>query len=220
MSDEQEGVSNRQLLAAFFAVVALCAVFFSLGFFLGHKERSPESGLATEQVPSSSDAPSALNSPAQQSASDASSAAAATPAAASSDQGRAAAPPHGSPDSSATSSAAETPAPAHDEPSTGSAVKPTPAPRVALQTSIGGPAKKIPPGLLVQVAALGNQQDANNMVSVLQSRGYPALMLTPEQAHASDNLFRVVAGPYKTRADSEKARSKLVAEGFKPFIRP
>jgi len=70
------------------------------------------------------------------------------------------------------------------------------------------------------VAALGNQQDANNMVSVLQSRGYPALILSPEQAHASDNLFRVVAGPYKTRADSEKARSKLVAEGFKPFIRP
>src|SRR5215467_282340 len=113
MSDEQEGVSSRQLLAAFFAVVVLCAVFFSLGFFLGHKEGSPEGGLASEQVPSSSDAPAAVNSPAQQSESDASSVAAASPAASSNQDAVMPAPAaSNSPDSSATPTAAEARAPA------------------------------------------------------------------------------------------------------------
>jgi len=58
------------------------------------------------------------------------------------------------------------------------------------------------------------------MLGVLQSRGYTALILTPQQAHATDNLFRVVTGPYKTRVEAEEARSKLAAAGFKPFIRP
>jgi cell division protein FtsN len=237
MVDEQEGVSSRQLLAAFFAVVVLCAVFFSLGFFLGHQERSPQSALATEQVPSSSsDAPPAVNTPDQA----VSSGAAASPAlGASKGQGTAAAAPpeSASPSSSAGlstretsagSTAPETQAPVaapREEQVMGPPAQPTAEQQVALHTaapaaSVPSGARRVPPGPLVQVAALTNEQDANDMLGVLRSRGYAALILTPQQAHARDNLFRVVAGPYKTRAQAEEARGKLAAAGFKPFIRP
>jgi cell division septation protein DedD len=225
MADVPEGVSGRQLLAAFFAVVVLCAVFFSLGFLLGHQGRSAESGLATEQVPAtSSDAPPAVNPGDQQAPSDASvapAASAATPAAGSTGQGRVADAPSTS-SSPAESSTAESPAPVADprrQAATGKVTRAASAQPVALQTP-AVPPEKLPPGSLVQVAALGNQQDASNLVTVLQSRGYPALILTPQQAHANDSLFRVAAGPYKTRAETEKARNKLSADGFKPFIRP
>lgn len=221
MADEPEGVSSRQLLAAFFAVVVLCAVFFSLGFFLGHRERSPDGSLATEQVPSSSsDAPSAVNTPEQPATSDNS---AGSAAGRSSDQGTSGSAPsaNASPGSSAESSTAGTPGAAvREEPVNGQAAQPATAQPVALQTTASASPGRVPSGPLVQVSALTNQQDANDMVGVLQSRGYHALVLTPQEAHATDSLFRVVAGPYKTRAQAEAARKKLAAAGFKPFLRP
>lgn len=78
---------------------------------------------------------------------------------------------------------------------------------------------RVPSGLLVQVAALSNQQDAVNMATVLKSRGYPALILTPQQAKADDAFFRVVVGPYKTQGEADRARALLAAGGFKPFVR-
>lgn len=222
MVDEPEGVSTRQLLAAFFAVVVLCAVFFSLGFFLGRKEPPPENSLAVEQVPAtSSDVPQTVNPPAQPAPADAS----AGPSTAASNPSAAA----GSPlsDTAQASAAEATPAdtPASDNalgkpPLNAQSAPPATAQPAALRTPAAAPAGKLPRGSLIQVAALTNQQDANDMVGVLQSRGYPALILTPQQARAHDNLFRVVAGPYATRAAAETARSQLAAAGFKPFIRP
>lgn len=222
MADEPEGVSSRQLLAAFFAVVVLCAVFFSLGFFLGHRERSPDSSLATEQVPSSSsDAPSAVNTPEQPATSDRP---AGSAAGGSSDQGTSgsASSANASPGSSVDSSTVGTPgATVHEEPVNGqAAARSATAQPVALQTTSPASPGKVPSGPLVQVAALTNQQDANDMVGVLQSRGYHALVLTPQEARATDDLFRVVAGPYQTRAEAEQARKRLAAAGFKPFLRP
>jgi DedD protein len=223
MADEPEGVSTRQLLAAFFAVVVLCAVFFSLGFFLGHRERAPESNLSAEQVPSSSsDAPAAVNPSQQQSPSDPSASPGSATDASNQAAGAGAPSPDAASGSSAQSTPAETPAldtPPREERVSGESAPAATAQPAAFQTSAGTPAGKLPPGLLVQVAALTNQQDANDMIGVLQSRGYPALILTPQQARSADTLFRVVAGPYQTRADAEAARSKLAAAGFKPFIR-
>jgi len=107
----------------------------------------------------------------------------------------------------------------------GPGAQPANAQKVALHSAppaapVLVPSGQVPPGPLVQVAALTNQQDANDMLGVLQSRGYTARILTPQQAHATDSLFRVVTGPYKSRAEAEEARGKLAAAGFKPFIRP
>jgi cell division septation protein DedD len=74
-------------------------------------------------------------------------------------------------------------------------------------------------GINLQVAALRTRQDAEHLVEVLKARGYPVFLVTPENAHADDNLFRVQVGPFKTRDDADKMRGKLSQEGFKPFIK-
>jgi cell division septation protein DedD len=57
------------------------------------------------------------------------------------------------------------------------------------------------------------------MVGVLKKRGYPVFMVTPEYAHADDNLYRVQVGPFRTHSEADKAHDKLVQEGFKPFVK-
>ena len=60
--------------------------------------------------------------------------------------------------------------------------------------------------------------DAQNLVKLLKSRGYPVYVLTPQQAHAGDKLYRVQVGPFTTRAAADATRDKLVGEGFRPFV--
>lgn len=74
-------------------------------------------------------------------------------------------------------------------------------------------------GFTVQVAASRAREDADSLVKILKAKGYPVFLVTPEFAHANDNLFRVQVGPFKTHDDAEKVRKQLAAEGFNPFIR-
>ena len=79
--------------------------------------------------------------------------------------------------------------------------------------------REVGEGITLQVAALRTKQDAEALVSILKTRGYPVFMVTPEYAHAEDNLYRVQVGPFRTRTDAEKVHDKLVHEGFKPFVK-
>jgi len=221
MNQESEGISTRSLLGAFFAVVLLCAVFFALGFFLGYRQGHAGNELATEQVPPSSDVPQAVNPPPSSSPPPVESPAAQSqePAAATTES-----------DQSTEASGSTAPSGSSSRPTGAPAAKVSEetlsppkaaAPKTAATRGSAAPAvaQHVPAGVLVQLAALSNQQDAVNMVNVLKSRGYPALILTPAQAKADDALFRVAVGPYKTRAEADKARTLLAAGGFKPFIR-
>ena len=62
------------------------------------------------------------------------------------------------------------------------------------------------------------QTDAENLVKLLKSHGYPVYLLTPQQAHAHDKLYRVQVGPFTTRVAADLTRDKLVGEGFRPFV--
>ena len=75
-------------------------------------------------------------------------------------------------------------------------------------------------GMMIQVAATGSKADAEKMVKALQTLSYRAVLVTPHQARASDNLYRVQIGPYATRETAEKIRDRLIQDGFKqPFIK-
>jgi cell division septation protein DedD len=74
-------------------------------------------------------------------------------------------------------------------------------------------------GITLQVAALRTKQDAQALVNILKTRGYPVFIVTPESAHGGDNLYRVQVGPFRARAEADKAHDKLVQEGFKPFVK-
>ena len=72
---------------------------------------------------------------------------------------------------------------------------------------------------MVQITASRTRQDAEALVKVLKGRGYPVFLVTPGTAHTNDNLYRVQVGPFASREDAEKVRTRLTQEGFKPFIR-
>jgi cell division septation protein DedD len=205
MNHESERVSTRSLLGAFLAVVVLCAVFFSLGFFLGYRQGHPGGALTTEQIPAASDIPAEVNPTGN--------------AEPSGSSGEPAAPEAPSSTAASPRAATESSPPASDSaPAEEQEVKPAPAADEG-QLPASAFASRVPTGLLVQVAAVTNQQDAANVLEVLKSKDYPALILTPAQAKAQDNFYRVVSGPYKSRTEAERVRKELTAEGFKPFIR-
>jgi len=210
---EERSHSARYLILIFLVCIATCGVFFSLGFLVGYNERASRSAPSTEVVTSPPVIPPAVNPPSES-----------------------------APVTSQESSPGHAPAiPAPETvvipPGGGGANPPAPAakpadvsppagqPQAAAQPASNPPTPPTPAagevgeGITLQVAALHTKQDAEAVVDILKTKGYPVFLVTPEYAHADDDLFRVQVGPFKTRDDAVKVRKKLEQEGFKPFIR-
>ncbi len=197
---EERGLSARHLILVFLVGVAVCGVFFSLGFLVGYNERSSRTTPETERVTPPTVVPPPINAPPDSS-----------PA-------KEAPPPanQGLSETDLTNPTATNP-PARQSPSPTENAQPAPerppAPHQASESaSTGGP-------FAVQVTATRTKQDAETLVKLLKGRGYPVYLVTPEYARANDNLFRVQVGPYQSREAAEKIKNKLAQEGFKPFIR-
>jgi len=198
----QSGLSARQLILFFFAGVAVCGVFFALGFLVGYNERAPTVAADTERVTQPSDIPPIVNPPRES----------AKPAA----------------KAATTGSSAKAEEPLSEEvisspPARGQAAPARGARAATPNTESSGAAAEgragRQGGLAVQVVASSSRQDAAALVGGLKGRGYSAFLLTPAEARSGDKLFRVEVGPFGSRAEAEKARRKLADEGFKPFLR-
>jgi cell division septation protein DedD len=211
---EEKSHSARYLILIFLVCVATCGVFFSLGFLVGYNERASRSVPSTEVVTPPPVIPPAVNPPPES--------APVTPGESAPGQP----PPISTPETvvippggdaaNATATAAKPAAVAHPAGQPQAASKhgsnPPPPPTPA--------AGEVGVGLTLQVVAVGNKHDAEHVVDILKEKGYPVFLATPEYAHVNDNLFRVLVGPFRTRADADKMHDKLVQEGFKkPFIR-
>jgi DedD protein len=207
---EDRGLSARHLILVFLVGVAVCGVFFSLGFLVGYNERSSRTTPVTERVTTPPVIPPTVNPPAQ------------------------AAPSAGKEPATSTTTAnapAESQLPASAAPATESKPLATPAapavsgakaekqPEPSSAASPAATGGEVDVGFTVQIAASRTKEDAEALVKILKTRGYPVLLVSPEYAHANDNLFRVQVGPFTSREDAEKVRAKLAQEGFKPFIR-
>jgi cell division septation protein DedD len=213
-----KGLSTRHLILVFLAGVAVCGVFFSLGFLVGYNERSARMAPVTERVATPATIPPTVNTPLETTPVGSSGAAPSTtsvppplapvqasaPASPPSEQKPATAPGTASPVTAPHPSPAE----AEGEPEPGATATPSPA-------AVG----EVGVGFTVQVAASRTKQDAEALVKILEERGYPVFLITPEYAHANDNLYRVQVGPFTSKDDAEKVRTKLTQEGFKPFIK-
>ena len=203
----QSGLSARQLILFFFAGVAVCGVFFALGFLVGYNERAPTVAADTERVTQPSDIPPIVNPP------------------------RESAKPAAKPATTGSSAKAEEPlseevissppARGRAAPARGARTAGTPGTEssgAAAENRTGRQAG-VKDSLAVQVVASISRQDAAALVGVLKGRGYSAFLLTPAEARSGDKLFRVEVGLFSSRAEAEKARRKLADEGFKPFLR-
>jgi hypothetical protein len=67
--------------------------------------------------------------------------------------------------------------------------------------------------LYLQVSAI-RRPDADNMVKVLRERGFPALL----GESSKQGLYRVMVGPYKTNGEMGRARTDLKAKGFDSIV--
>ncbi len=211
---DEKGLSARYLVLVFLMGVAACAVFFSLGFLVGYNERPSRTAGTTEQVTPSGVIPPTVNPPLE---TDRPTGKETTPANVS-----AAATPQGVTPSEAGKASKP---PATPAARSGGEMGPSVAAKSGGTATPASAPPQLPPGVevgsafTVQVAASRNQQDAEKLVKELKSRGYAVFVVTPEFAHANDNLFRVQVGPFATREEAEKVRAKIAKEGFKPFIR-
>jgi cell division septation protein DedD len=217
MEEGEKGLSTGSLVLIFLLGVVVCAVFFSFGFLVGYRERSSSNTAEVERVTPTGDAPPAVNPPPVKEVTGARQVA--NPMSVDSNTR----PPEAELGQKGESVASGARVSAEDRgavPAVADAAPSVPNHEpLGVQTSAPIRQAATGNGAALQVAALQNKQDAEALVKVLKERGYPVFIVSPEDAHADDTLFRVRVGPFGSRDEEEKTRQALETEGFKPFVK-
>jgi DedD protein len=200
--DTEITLGTSKLLGLFFGLVAICAVFFALGYMLGRKSDAALSAAAiggTIQSAPSGVKPGGSTNPApsmtfykaveQKDAS-----AQLTPASEDGNTG------NGASGQGLESQATESE-------NTKAAIAATPSDPTAAAPAAG---------YLVQVAAVSKQDDAEALVDALKKKQYPAFVAANS---AMDKLFRVQVGPFFDIKAAESMRAHLVDDGYNPILK-
>jgi len=188
--DTEITLGTGKMLALFFGLVALCAVFFGMGFSLGRSSvriASPEVPAATT-VTTGGQRPSAVKN-----------ANATTPA-------------------DMTFYKAVESKDGNSQPVVKEAAADTPETSATATAAAASPDPTAPPSsnsYYVQVAAVSKAEDAAALVDALKKKQYPAFSTnTP-----TDKLIHVQVGPYPDIKDAELMRGKLVSDGYNPILK-
>jgi DedD protein len=190
--DTEITLGTGKLLLLFFGLVALCAVFFGMGYSLGRGSGRP--GIAEAAAP----AGTPTTHPGGSRAADGSNK--------QSDLTFYKAVEQKDADSTLTPAAqtsASAPASTDSNPNKG----PNPPDPVAIASGSS---------YFVQVAAVSKQEDAEALVEALKKKQYPAFAAN---GSASDKLFHVQVGPYGDVKDAEGMRAKLISDGYNPILK-
>jgi cell division protein FtsN len=70
----------------------------------------------------------------------------------------------------------------------------------------------------LQVGAYGSASDAQKVVRVLRSKGYSVSLLTPVKGN-NDKLIRIHVGPFAQLKEANKAKAQLERDGFQAIIK-
>lgn len=187
--DTEITLGTGKMLLLFFGLVALCAVFFGMGFSLGKSSARPNgSDVQAATGPSSGLRPTAVKSTETRPPSDLTFYKAVEQKDA---------------DARLTPKSADAPASAAKLSTADSNTPPDPT---ALSPQNG---------YFVQVAAVSKQEDAESLVDALKKKQYAAFAAnTP-----GDKLFHVQVGPFSDIKEAESARGKLVGDGYNPILK-
>jgi len=201
--DTEITLGTGKLLVLFFGLVAVCALFFGLGYSLGR--RSDISALAS--------------SPSVQAASG-------VRPAVKSGQGTPAQPPMTFYKSVEQKDASPQLTPASEGGSSGSASTPAAASsadaNAARAQTASTPSAPDPTTLptanayYVQVAAVSKDEDAESLADALKKKQYPAFVASNS---TMDKLFRVQLGPFADIKEAEDMRARLVNDGYNPILK-
>lgn len=209
----EKGASARHLVLMFLAAVAVCAVFFSLGFVVGYNHAPSRGALAMENVKPSGNVPPTVNPPARGSSAEGIETENVSPGTSSVPPAEHAEPSPPKPVATASKQATKP----QKKATTRKVARSKPAAKPRRRPAAAVPAPSAAQ-FAVQVMASRTRTDAANLVKLLRSHGYRAYVLTPQQSHAKDRLYRVQVGPFPTRTAADSARDKLRGDGFRPFV--
>ena len=193
--DTEITLGTGKLLFLFFGLVAVCALFFALGYSLGRKS---EPTMATASTPATP--PVSANS-------------------AKASSGSAAPPMTFYKAVEQKEATPELTPPADTKTDTNAAPATTTAPpsNQQPQSTAVDPNTTLPAtGYFVQIAAVTKPEDAQALVDALKKKDYPAFVAAQT---ASDKLFHVQLGPFAEQKDAEAMRSRLIGDGYNPMVK-
>lgn len=189
--DTEITLGTGKLLFLFFGLVAICALFFALGYSLGRKSEPIAAAASTATMPQVT----------------------ANTAKASSS---AAAPPMTF-YKAVEQKDANPELPPAAEAKTETATTGTTQPAQTSQSTSVDPSTTLPnSGYFVQVAAVTKEEDAQALVDALKKKEYPAFVAAQ---NSTDKLFRVQLGPFIEFKDADGMRTKLIGDGYNPILK-
>jgi cell division septation protein DedD len=191
--DTEITLGTGKLLGLFFFLVAICALFFALGYSLGRKSEPSVTNASTAPATQPAPVPNKAGSPAT----------ATPPMTFYKSVEQKDANPELTPATETKPDTASTP------PTTTPAQTPPAAPADSTTTLPTA-------GYFVQVAAVTKQEDADALVDALKKKDYPAFV-APQSA--TDKFFHVQVGPYSDIKDAEAMRTRLIADGYSPILK-
>jgi len=214
--DTELTLGPAMLLGLLLGLVLLCSLCFGLGYRMG-SHSAQDSPAAGQQpgAPASSLAASSRSKPSATA------------------QNIPQAPPQRAmvsvPPASGTNPAGNSQSPGPGSASGGNpnqwTVKPALPPTATAPAAVSGqpaPALKVQPAtapalaLMVQIAAVSHQEDAEVLVSALRKRGYAVTV----RRDLSDSLIHVQIGPFTSREEANNWRQKLLNDGYNAIVQP
>ncbi|WP_158747951.1 SPOR domain-containing protein [Acidobacterium sp. S8] len=217
-TDSEITLNATTLLGIFFGLVLVCGVFFGFGYSIGRRgtdtpsASAPAASSATEDTPTPSEAnatkPSAMES-LQAAESDQQDANTVTQSVNAESTSNKASAPQVRP-ALLTPSSAPKPSP----------VSATPAEAKPASLPITTAANESMPAagsasIMVQIAAVTHQEDANVLISALRQRGYSVSVRNEPQ----DKLLHIQIGPFASRDAAKAMRSRLQADGYNAILK-
>ncbi len=195
--DTEITLGTGKLLVLFFGLVAVCAVFFALGYSLGRKSE-PAIASASAAIPSQP-APGKVTSTA-------------APATQPMTFYKSVEQKEASPQLTPPPTDAKTDSTTAQANPAGTAT----APAQAAPAQPTEPVGLVPTsGYFVQVAAVSKQEDADALVDALKKKDYPAFVAPA----IADKLLRVQVGPFADIKDAEAMRTRLIGDGYNPIVK-
>ena len=197
--DTEITLGTGRMLVIFFALVLVCAFFFSIGFSLGRKTTLAGAGgllSARAGAPSTIVRPSAAKNDAP------------SPAAQSGDFSFYKAVGAKSTDAALTPPESKTQPPL--------SATAAPSAEATKEASDTANAPTATAGYFVQVAAVSRQEDAEALVEALKKKQYPAFIANNP---LTDKFHHVQVGPYAELKDAEAMRARLVSDGYNPIVK-
>ena len=187
--DTEITLGTGKMLVLFFGLVALCAVFFGMGFSFG---RTSVKAAGSDSVTSTSAASGPVRPTAVRS-------------------------PNANPSPSADLTFYKTVGQSNSDAqlATNDRGNNTQDTAAAAKNDAANPPAPALNGYYVQVAAVSKQEDAEALVDALKKKQYAAFAGNAP----TDKLFHVQVGPYPDIKDAESIRARLVGDGYNPILK-